>query len=148
MEIGRFSRKTMGNPLYNTYQAKDGKWFQLQMLQTDRYWPGMCKSLSRPDLENDPKFSTHGNRVKNNAELIALLDQEFAKKNRDEWRPLFDANNLVWAPALTPVEVIKDACVLANGWIVEYDSHTRKIEGNTLPHPAQRDAIENANTRS
>ncbi|MBM3166715.1 MAG: CoA transferase [Chloroflexi bacterium] len=132
--IGRFSRKTMGNPLYNTYQAQDAKWFQLQMLQTDRYWPGMCKALSRPDLENDPKFNSHGNRVKSNAELIALLDQEFARKDRDEWGKLFDANDLIWAPALTPVEVIRDACALENGYILEYDHPTHgKLKGVRCP---------------
>lgn len=134
MEVGRFSRKTMGNPLYNTYEAKDGKWFQLQMLQTDRYWPGLCKVLGRPDLENDPKFNSHVNRVKNNVELIVILDKEFAGKNRDEWGPLFDANGLVWGPALTPTEVVKDGCALENGYILEYEHHIHgKVKGIRCP---------------
>jgi len=134
MEVGRFSRKTMGNALYNTYQSKDGKWFQLQMLQTDRYWPGVCKAVGREDLEHDPRFDSHQKRVDNNVELIETLDEELAKKDRDEWGPLFDQNGVVWGPAHSPMEVINDPCVLENDYIVEYEHFSHgKVKGIRCP---------------
>jgi len=133
-EIPRFSRKTIGNPLYNHYECKDGKWLQLQMLQTDRYWSGVCKALGREDLEHDPKFDSHQKRVENNVELIAILDEVLATKNRNEWAPRLHENGLVWGPAQTPLEVTQDPCVLENNYIVEYEHFSgRKLRGITFP---------------
>ena len=36
------------NPLYNSYQAADGKWMQLAMIQEERFWgPSPTRSVSR-----------------------------------------------------------------------------------------------------
>lgn len=134
MEIPRYSRKTMGNPLYNHYECKDGKWFQFQMLQTDRYWAGVCKALEREDLEHDPKCTSHEKRIENSTEIIAIFDELLATRNRDEWGPRFDENNLIWGPAQTAMEVTQDPCVLENNYITEYEHHSgRKVKGITCP---------------
>lgn len=133
-DMPRFSRKTIGNPLYNHYECKDGKWVQFQMLQTDRYWSGVCKALGREDLEHDPRFDSHQKRVENNVELIAILDEVLATKSKDEWAPRFNENGLVWGPAQTPMEVTQDPCVLENKYIVEYEHFSgRKVRGITCP---------------
>jgi crotonobetainyl-CoA:carnitine CoA-transferase CaiB-like acyl-CoA transferase len=133
-DMPRFSRKTIGNPLYNHYECKDRKWVQFQMLQTDRYWSGVCKALGREDLEHDPSFDSHQKRVENNVELIAILDEVLATKSRDEWAPRFNENGLVWGPAQTPMEVTQDPCVLENKYIVEYEHFSgRKVRGITCP---------------
>ena len=133
-DMPRFSRKTIGNPLYNHYECKDGKWVQFQMLQTDRYWSGVCKALGREDLEHDPRFDSHQKRVENNVELIAILDEVLATESRDEWAPRFNENGLVWGPAQTPMEVTQDPCVLENKYIVEYEHFSgRKVRGITCP---------------
>jgi crotonobetainyl-CoA:carnitine CoA-transferase CaiB-like acyl-CoA transferase len=134
VDTGRRSRKTMGNPLYNTYCAKDDKWFQFQMLQTDRYWPGVCRVLERKDLLTDRRFDSHVARCKNSAAAIAILDETFVTRTRAEWTPRFDENGLVWAPAQTCTEVIEDPCVLENGYIVEYEHFTHgKLKGIRCP---------------
>ena len=131
-ELGRHSRYTQGNPLYNTYQAKDEKWFMLQMLQTDRFWSGVCKALGRNDLLE--KYPDHAAIVKNNTDIIKALDQEFAKQPRSYWGPRFDENNLVWAPSLTPLEVINDPVALENEYIVEYEHFSYgKLKGIRCP---------------
>ena len=133
-DMPRFSRKTIGNPLYNHYECKDRKWVQFQMLQTDRYWSGVCKALGREDLEHDPRFDSHQKRVENNVELIAILDEVLATESRDEWAPRFNENGLVWGPAQTPMEVTQDPCVLENKYVVEYEHFSgRKVRGITCP---------------
>jgi len=132
MELGRQSRFAVGNPLYNTYAAKDDKWFMFQMLQTDRFWPGVCKSVGREDWMT--KYPTHGDRCKASAELIKLLDAEFARQPRDYFAPKFDENGLIWAPAQTPTEVIKDPVALENGYVIEYDHFNYgKVKGIRCP---------------
>ena len=132
MEMGRQSRLTQGNPLYNTYAAKDDKWFMFQMLQTDRFWPGVCKVVGRDDLL--AKYPNHADLVKNSAEIIKILDAEFAKQLRDYWAPKFDDNGLIWAPAQTPTEVIKDPVALENEYIIEYEHFNYgKLKGIRCP---------------
>ncbi|MBN1382407.1 MAG: CoA transferase [Deltaproteobacteria bacterium] len=132
IETGRHSRYTQGNPLYNTYQGKDEKWFMLQMLQTERFWPGVCKALGKEELLN--KYPDHASLVKNNIEVIKLLDEEFAKQPRSYWAPRFDANSLIWAPAQTPVEVINDPVALENEYIIEYEHFNYgKLKGIRCP---------------
>jgi crotonobetainyl-CoA:carnitine CoA-transferase CaiB-like acyl-CoA transferase len=112
----RMSRKNTGNPLYNTYQAKDGKWFQFVMLQTDRWWADVCKAIGREDLISDARFDTHEKRCQNNAEAIAILDQVLATKTREEWAPLFDEHQLVWAPHSLITDIISDPQALVNNY--------------------------------
>lgn len=132
MELGRQSRYTQGNPLYNTYRGKDEKWFMLQMLETERYWPGVCKALGRNELLQ--KYPNHAALVKNSMEIIKLLDEEFAREPRSYWGPRFDENNLVWAPAQTPTEVIKDPVALENEYIIEYEHFSYgKLKGIRCP---------------
>lgn len=131
-EMGRRSRYNQGNPLYNTYQSKDEKWFMLQMLQTDRFWAGVCKALGREDLLQ--KYPNHNSLVKNNVEVIKLLDEEFAKQPRSYWGPRFDENNLIWAPAQTALEVTQDPVALENEYIIEYEHFNYgKLKGIRCP---------------
>ena len=133
-EVPRFSRKDIGNPLYNHYECKDGKSVQLQMLETDRYWPGVCNALGKEELEHDPRFDSHQKRVENNVALITILDETLATKDREEWGPRFDENELVWGLIQTPLEVTKDPCVLENDYIVEYEHASgNKVKGVACP---------------
>lgn len=132
MEMGRQSRYTQGNALYNTYRAKDDKWFMLQMLQADRFWPGACKAMGREDLLT--KYPTHIDMIKDSVNIIKIMDEIFAQQPRSYWAPRFDENGLIWAPAQTPVEVINDPVALENGYIIEYDHFSYgKLKGIRCP---------------
>ncbi len=134
MEYPRESRKSMTNAFGNSYECKDGKWFHFEMLQSDKYWPAICRVLGRPDFETDDRFSSHGRRMKNSVELIAELDNIFITKTRDEWGPLFTEAQMAWGPAQTALEATKDPCVLANNYIIEYEHPIHgKVRGIGCP---------------
>ncbi|TAK36177.1 MAG: CoA transferase [Chloroflexota bacterium] len=114
-------RKRAVNPLWNTYRAKDGKWLVLASFQSDRYWPGFCRALERPDLERDPRFIDVPTRAANNVELITILDDVFATRDRDEWGKRLDSEEVIWGPAQTFPEVMNDPQVLANGYLTDVD---------------------------
>jgi len=119
--VPRLSRKQMGNPLFNAYRAKDNKWFQLVMLQSDRHWPGFCKAIGREDLVNDPHFCDAAARRENGPALISILDEVLVMKTRAEWASLFDKHEAFWAPIQTVEDVINDPQAHANGAFVEVD---------------------------
>lgn len=114
----RFERP---NPLFNTYLAKDNRWFQLAMPQSDRYWPALCRAIGREDLQTDGRFLSYEKRSEHRRSLIALLDQCFATLTLDSWMPVFDRYGLVYGRAATIPEVSSDAQVWANDYIREVD---------------------------
>ena len=120
----KYARKEAPNPLRNTYQTADGKWVFFMMLQTDRYWPAVCRAIGREDLEDDPRFDSHQKRVQKHREIIALLDDILATRTLDEWAERFEEYGLVWEPETTIAEVVADPQVMANDFVAE------------VPHPS------------
>jgi len=120
-EFPREIRAEAGNPIYNHYRAKDDKWFIIAHLQPDRYWPNVCRALGMPELENDPRFNSIEARGENRKELIAIMDEKFATKTRDEWLEIFKKEGLIYTSIQTPTEVINDPQSLANNYVFWFD---------------------------
>ena len=125
INMPRVSRKAVPNPLWNTYETKDGRWIMCVMLVADVYWPKFCKALDREDLRDDERFSSFAGRGMNNRSLIEILDEVFAAKTLEEWRPLLDKESLIWAPAQTLQEAINDPQSLAREPFAEIDHPTQ-----------------------
>jgi crotonobetainyl-CoA:carnitine CoA-transferase CaiB-like acyl-CoA transferase len=105
--------RVMPNPLWNHYRAKDGKWFHLVMVQADRFWPQFCEAIGRTELVKDPRYADIIKRRENSQSLIDELDRMFATRTRDEWTPIFDRYELIWAPVQTVLEASRDPQALA-----------------------------------
>ena len=120
----RVSRRSVPNPIWNSYQTGDGRWIQLVMLVADVYWPKICRAIDRPDLERDQRFNSMPKRTENREELIALLDGIFAEKTLAEWTPLLDREGCIWAPAQTLAETINHPQTQAREAFVEIDHPT------------------------
>lgn len=120
-DVEKRDRKRMGNPIYNTYQTKDGKWLQFVMLQTDRYWPDLCKVLEREDLAQDPRFDTHEKRCDNSELIISILDKVLATKTLDEWTSRLNQYDLPWDREVMISEVLADPQVRENDYVVKLD---------------------------
>ena len=112
-------RANLPNPLVNCYQASDGGWLWLLLVEADRHWPNFCHAIGRDDLTEDPRFVDIGIRRKNAAELIKDLDAVFATRTRDEWGAIFDRESVWWAPVQTLNEVIKDPVAHAAGAFID-----------------------------
>ena len=118
--IGSARRESMGNPAINHYKAGDGRRFWLVGLEGDRHWPPLARVVGHPEWVDDPRFASAADRATNAAELISLLDEEFASRALDEWAGAFDAEpDLFWAPVQTPEDVLADEQFRAAGGLVE-----------------------------
>ncbi|MEV1080003.1 CoA transferase [Streptomyces sp. NPDC050211] len=107
------------SPLYNSYRAADDRWFWLVGLEGNRHWPGVLKALGREDLGDDERFATGKARRGHVRELIAVFDEEFAKRPLADWAERFDAEGVWWAPVQTLAEVAADPQAEAVGAFVE-----------------------------
>jgi crotonobetainyl-CoA:carnitine CoA-transferase CaiB-like acyl-CoA transferase len=66
----------------------------------------VCRTLCHESLGHDPRFATAVLREENSAALVAILDEIFRQRTRDEWGRRFDEADLIWAPVLLPQEII------------------------------------------
>ncbi|MDD5094588.1 MAG: CoA transferase [Dehalococcoidia bacterium] len=118
----RITRAKAGNPLYNHYKCKDGKFLALAQLQPDKVWPSFCKILGLSDLEKDPRFSNMMERGKNCAALIVELDKAFASKDREEWiKLLAQDKEIIVECVATIADVAKDPQSIANKYVTSME---------------------------
>jgi crotonobetainyl-CoA:carnitine CoA-transferase CaiB-like acyl-CoA transferase len=108
------SRRAAFNPITNTYETKDRRWISLVMLESDRFWPDLCRHLGRIELIDDPRFLNAAARAEHAVECIAELDRTFATASLNEWKERFQTLAGSWAPQQSPLEVMSDPQVIAN----------------------------------
>jgi crotonobetainyl-CoA:carnitine CoA-transferase CaiB-like acyl-CoA transferase len=120
-EFPREIRKRAGNPLYNHYRCKDDKWLVIAHLDPDKYWPIICKAMGIEELATDQRFNSIKARSVNAEQLVGILDQRFAAKNRDEWMKILRENNCIFTPIQSPIEVANDPQALDNNYIIKFD---------------------------
>ncbi len=118
-EFPRERRATAGNPLYSHYRCKDDKWIAIAHLDPDRYWPKICKAVGIEELQHDPRFDGIEARGQNAKALVAILDQKFAIKTRDEWMKILTKEGCIFTPIQTPLEVSNDPQALANRYFID-----------------------------
>ncbi len=121
----RSKRTANPNPIWNSYQAGDGRWFLLVMPTPDPYWPRGGAAIGRPDLGGDPAYATPALRRERSPEIVALFEQVFASAPLAEWGSRFDAEGIIWAPVQALDDVINDPQVRANGYFttVSHPTH-------------------------
>jgi crotonobetainyl-CoA:carnitine CoA-transferase CaiB-like acyl-CoA transferase len=118
-EFPRFVRTSSGNPLYNHYCCKDNKWLVIAHLDPDRWWAKVCGALGLEKLINDPKFSTLAARAAHGKELVAIFDDVFAAKTREEWMKILGEHGCIFTPIQGIKEVVEDPQVMANRYMIE-----------------------------
>jgi crotonobetainyl-CoA:carnitine CoA-transferase CaiB-like acyl-CoA transferase len=118
-EFPREIRSTAGNPLYNHYRCKDDKWIAIAHLDPDRYWPKICKAVGIEELQNDPGFNSIEARGKNAKELVAILDQRFVTKTREEWTKILKEEGCIFTPVQTPLDLRNDPQAFANNYFID-----------------------------
>ncbi len=120
-EFPREKRAEAGNPLYNHYRCKDDKWLAIAHLDPDRYWPKLCKALSLEELQSNPRFSTIESRGEHSVDLIAVLDEKFLTKPRDEWMQILKDGECIFTPVQSLLEATLDPQAAANNYFIDID---------------------------
>ncbi len=88
-------------------------------------WPGFCKAMGLPELEDDPRFAKFFDLLSTREELYAILDETFVKKPTKEWMELLTAADCICAPVASYQDLVNDPQVRANDYIVEVNHPTR-----------------------
>ena len=106
-------------PLTNFFQTRDGEWFVYLPRGTKADWPEFAAAIGLGHLSDDERFVTPLSRRKNATEIVAILDEVFAKKTLEEWGRILDESDLVWAPVQTSAQIVVDPQAHAAGAFVD-----------------------------
>ena len=112
-------RDAQQSPLMNSYRTADDQWLFLTCLEADRHLAKVLTALDREDLASDERFADGRALRKHKRAVIAVLDEEFARRPLDEWARRLDDAGVWWAPVSSPADVLRDPQVLANEGLVE-----------------------------
>ena len=115
----RLPRTHAPNPLSNVYRCRDDRWINLAVLN-DRQYPVLCRLLGCEPLIDDPRYVSQAARHANHAALIAVFDDAFLTRNRDEWCQLFEREAITHASISTVHDLPHDAQLLASGVLVPF----------------------------
>src|SRR5690349_1515685 len=79
----RLGQAHRGTSPYQVFPTADG-WITVGAAQSN-FWSKLCELIGAPELRDDPRFAVNADRVRNNAELVALLEREFVKMPSAHW---------------------------------------------------------------
>jgi crotonobetainyl-CoA:carnitine CoA-transferase CaiB-like acyl-CoA transferase len=128
------SRREAGNPLWNTYRAKD-RWIFLCLENCDEGWSKLCQSLERPGLAADPRFDSRESRVQNRVELIAELDGILGERGAQEWMDRWTTAGITASPIQTLGDIARDPQAWENDYLMKThcDEVGREVDIRGLP---------------
>jgi crotonobetainyl-CoA:carnitine CoA-transferase CaiB-like acyl-CoA transferase len=114
-----------GTALIGTYRTADSRWFSLNMLDQERFWPPTCRALGLESLLERDDLATADQQRAHAAELHELFGARIAAMTLAEVKARFAAEDTIWSTLASPNEVIEDPQVEANGYMPRVTSHPR-----------------------
>ena len=118
-------------PTFTFYQASDGRWFVLAVIDP-RNWGALYRLLEHPEWKDDPRFSDAAARMTNSDALEALLEEAFARDDRDGWLARLREADIPCAPVNDYEALAASEQVWANGYLTELgdeQGESRRVVG-------------------
>ena len=88
---------------YQVFRTRDGA--LMVAAGNDRLFESLCEAVGLPELATDERFATNPDRVRNRAELVALLEERFATQTQATWLERLDRAGVPAAPVQDIAEV-------------------------------------------
>ena len=104
-------------PPYSVFHTQDKD--MVVNAHSDAWWPRLCQAKEFAPLEHDPRFATREARMANRDELIALLQEMFLTRRREDWLAYLGQFDVLCAPVYDYAELFADPQVQHNGIVAE-----------------------------
>ena len=118
-------------PTFTFYRAADDRWLVIGVVDA-KNWRALCELLGHPEWEQDDRFASAGNRLRNSDELEQLLESCFATADRATWLDRLREADVPSAPVNGYAEVAGSEQVWANEYLTEVSDPrfgSRKVTG-------------------
>ena len=126
-----------GSSPYQVFQTADG-WLTIGGAQQN-FFRKLCALIGKPELPEDPRFKANADRVKNNEQIVGILQAEIAKRTTDDWMAALEKEGIPAGPVLHHDEVFADPQILARGMVAEVE-HAKAGRQKTLGVPLKLSA--------
>ena len=116
--------KRLGNqhPNIVPYQAfKTGDGDMILAVGNDSQFQRFCEIAGRPDLPEDPRFATNGDRLKNRDEIVPIVQELMLQKPTDFWLKALEESSISGGPINRLDQVFADPHVNARDMKLEMD---------------------------
>ena len=90
------------------------------MLDDTRHWAPTCRALGLDALLDDPRFVDTERRAEHRVELHRLIAERIGASDLAALRRGLEAEDTVFAALASPLEVIDDPQVVANGYFAAH----------------------------
>jgi crotonobetainyl-CoA:carnitine CoA-transferase CaiB-like acyl-CoA transferase len=104
---------------YQTFQTKTRD--LALAVGSEKLWKIFCPVIGCPELADDPRFRTNGERNRNREALIERLQQAFLTRSYEEWEVLLTENGIPVGAINNLAQVVEHPQVKARGSIVEVE---------------------------
>jgi crotonobetainyl-CoA:carnitine CoA-transferase CaiB-like acyl-CoA transferase len=104
---------------YQAFPTQDG-WINVGGANQSN-WERIVKMLGRPELGEDPRFKTNGDRMKNLAALTPILAETFRARPSAHWIREFEAAGVPVGPVNKIGDMLADPQVAAREMVVEVE---------------------------
>jgi crotonobetainyl-CoA:carnitine CoA-transferase CaiB-like acyl-CoA transferase len=104
----------------NVYRSKDGHWVVIAA-NHDTLWRRLAALIGRPELGDDPRFSSHSARGENEDLLDELIGAWAAQHTAAELDQVVNEAGVVCAPVYTAADVYNDPYFRERGLLIEYE---------------------------
>jgi CoA:oxalate CoA-transferase len=94
---------------FRAFPTEDG-WIVIAV-GNDSIWKRLCTLLDVPELIEDERFATNGQRTKHRSDLIPILEKKFAEKTTDAWLELLQSVTIPCSPINTIDRIVEDPVV-------------------------------------
>ena len=115
--------KSLGSVLVGSYRTGDERWLSLNMLDPERHWVPTCHALGLDELVERPEYATATQRAERSSELHPIFVERIGSLTLAELKERLSAEDTIFSPIASPVEVINDPQVIANGYLAPHPSH-------------------------
>lgn len=101
----------------NVYRTRDDRWVSLPA-SSQSLFERLCKALGRTELVEDPRFRTNPDRVRNRAEIDAIVATEVGARTSAELAALLEAHEVGYSPIFSIADIFADPHFAAREAIV------------------------------
>ncbi|CUH81361.1 CaiB/BaiF CoA transferase family protein [Tropicibacter naphthalenivorans] len=106
-ETGQSPHRESRHPTAQSFAltTRDGAAIAVHMSGLEKFWQGFVRAIDRPDLLEDPRFTTYPDRKRHYYDLRPIAEAEFAKRDQAEWRDRLRDADVPYAPVVTGLEL-------------------------------------------
>lgn len=104
---------------FQAFETADG-WLVVACPK-EKFWQRLTRAADRPDLAEDPRFSTFADRRRNRDTLVPILEKIFLVRPTAQWLALLTGAGVPCGPVNSVATAFADPHVQARGMVVETD---------------------------